>query len=99
MILHKGGHQLLKERVILMPTTIRKYLATEDQVVRVKELLQELVDDSAYNTEPSYIASNEVYTDHMIPFVEKHMAYLMSHPKVNPAQYISNLRMMTKIRT
>jgi hypothetical protein len=82
-----------------MPTTVRKYLATQEQVLRVTRSLQALVDDSAYNTEPSYIASTEIYSDHMIPFVEKHMAYLMSHPKVNPEQYISNLRMMTKIRT
>ena len=82
-----------------MPTITRKFLATPEQVANVRQLLQELVDDSGYNTEPSYIANAEIYTDHLIPFVEKHMAYLMSHPKVNPDQYISNLRMMTKIRT
>ena len=82
-----------------MPTITRKFLATPEQVAKVRKALQELVDDSGYNTEPSYIASTEVYTDHLIPFVEKHMAYLMSHPKCNPEQYISNLRMMTKIRT
>lgn len=82
-----------------MPTITRKFLATEEQVSRVKDTLQALVEDSGYNTEPSYIANGEAYPDHLIPFVEKHMAYLMSHPKVNPEQYISNLRMMTKIRT
>ncbi|MEI8338492.1 MAG: hypothetical protein WCF91_01010 [bacterium] len=82
-----------------MPTITRKFLATPEQVAAVRQALQELVDDSGYNTEPSYIASADIYTDHLIPFAEKHLAYLMSHPKVNPEQHISNLRMMTKIRT
>lgn len=33
-----------------------------------------------------------------ITFLEKHMAYLRMHPKVNPEHYLANLRTMLKIR-
>lgn len=34
----------------------------------------------------------------LVSFREKHMAYLKGHPKVNPENYLSNLRTMIKIR-
>lgn len=82
-----------------MPTATRKYLVTPEDVQRVENELRTMLEDDHYNTVSSYIASTEIYTNHQIPFIEKHMAYLRSHPKVNPDQYLSNLRMMTKIRT
>ena len=81
-----------------MPTATRKYLLTPEEVERVENELRKMLEDDNFNTLSSYIASTEVYSDHKIPFVQKHMAYLRSHPKVNPDQYLSNLRMMTKIR-
>lgn len=36
--------------------------------------------------------------DHIIPFSEIHLAYLSKNKAVNPAQYISNLELMIKIR-
>ena len=36
--------------------------------------------------------------DSPISFQEKHMAYLRTHPKVNPEHYLANLRTMLKIR-
>jgi hypothetical protein len=30
--------------------------------------------------------------------VDKHLTYLSAHPKVKPQQYMSNLRLQTKIR-
>jgi hypothetical protein len=81
-----------------MPTATRKYLLTPEEVERVENELGKMLEDDNFNTLSSYIASTEVYSDHQIPFVQKHMAYLRSHPKVNPDQYLSNLRMMTKIR-
>ena len=34
----------------------------------------------------------------MVTFHEKHAGYLRTHPKINPQNYLSNLRAMIKIR-
>lgn len=34
----------------------------------------------------------------LMTFREKHMEYLRGHPKVNPENYLANLRTMVKIR-
>lgn len=36
--------------------------------------------------------------DSPVSFQEKHMAYLRTHPKLNPEHYLANLRTMLKIR-
>jgi len=65
----------------------------------VREKLREMERDLSLNTRiSSYSANSELYPDNQIPFVEKHIAYLMSHPKVVPEQYLSNLRLMLKVR-
>jgi hypothetical protein len=33
-----------------------------------------------------------------LQFVERHIAYLMKHPYVSPAAYLSNLRVMTRVK-
>lgn len=54
--------------------------------------------DTAFNTYSSYTANAQDYPDYKIPFVDKHMNYLMLHPSTDPQQYISNLRLMTRVR-
>ena len=54
--------------------------------------------DEMYSTLASYSANGETHPDHIMPFVEKHMTYLNTHPSVDPAQYLANLRLMTKKR-
>ena len=34
----------------------------------------------------------------MVPFREKHLTYLRTHPKVNPANYLANVKTMIRIR-
>jgi hypothetical protein len=62
-----------------------------------EETLRVMVSDKAYLTEPSYNANGALYPDHMISFVDKHMNYLRTHPGVKPDQYLSNLRLITRI--
>lgn len=81
-----------------MPTATKKFLDSPETIARVEAELRKLVENAAFNTESSYSANVEAYPDHLIPFVQKHLAYLHAHPKVNPDQYLSNLRMMTKVR-
>ena len=60
--------------------------------------LEELQSDQGYNTEPSYNANSELYPDNLISFVDKHVNYLSAHPSVNPTHYISNLKIITRVR-
>ena len=76
--------------------------ATEQRLVKneVREQLMAMERNPLLNTKAtSYSANAALYPDGNMPFVEKHWAYLMDHPKVNPAQYLSNLRLMLKTRS
>ncbi len=69
----------------------------EDGNVRAK--LKEMVLNPGLNTTATSYSSNaELYPDGQMPFVEKHLAYLINHPNVDPEQYLSNLRLMLKKR-
>lgn len=46
----------------------------------------------------SYTTNSTFYPDGQIPFVEKHLAYLVGHPQLDADQYLSNLRLMLKRR-
>jgi hypothetical protein len=60
--------------------------------------LRRMVADATYNTKPSFSANTELYPDHLIPFVNKHIAYINSHPLTDPTHYLSNLRLITRLR-
>ena len=55
--------------------------------------LQKMVDDPRYNTKLRYslVETDESY------FVTKHMDYMSAHLKMDHNQYISNLKLMTKV--
>ena len=61
-------------------------------------LLSGLTGDETYNTIATYSVQKEKYPTGLIPFVDKHMQYLESHPAVNIEHYISNLRLMIRFR-
>jgi len=65
------------------------------------EITQQLVAMSTsklYNTESSYSTNSKQYPDNQIPFVNRHVEYLRTHPTIDPQQYISNLQLMTRVR-
>lgn len=67
--------------------------------LQIREKLTAMLSNPALNTRTStYSANTALYPDSEIPFVEKHIAYLMDHPKLDPEQYLANLRLMSKIR-
>ncbi|MGY4893414.1 MAG: hypothetical protein ACO1N2_01830 [Candidatus Saccharimonadota bacterium] len=82
---------------------VKKYATTQRAVeflkspegVAVYEQLLEMVDDKGYNTASTYSPSSE---NGNLLFIDKHMSYLCSHAGVVPAQYLSNLRLVTKVR-
>ncbi len=81
----------------------KKYATTQRAVeflkspegVAVYEQLLEMVEDKGYNTASTYSPSSE---NGNLLFIDKHMSYLCSHASVVPAQYLSNLRLVTKVR-
>ena len=70
---------------------------TSDEGIKAAEALQLMVLDDMYITKPTFSADTETYADNLIPFIDKHMAYLRSHPAMNPRHYLSNLRLMTRV--
>lgn len=82
-----------------MPTHKKKSsFANDEEMIEFKTELALMVENNAYNTQPSFSANTERYPDNRIPFIDKHMNYLMSHKGIDSHQYISNLRLMTRIR-
>ena len=67
-----------------------------EEGLEIERLLRSMDEDTNYNTEPSYSANTAQHPDNLIPFVEKQMNYLLSHPTIDPRHYISNLRLMTR---
>lgn len=64
--------------------------------IRIK--LKELENDPTMRTNDAYTPNTAVWPDGRMPFAEVHLNYLRTHKHVNPAQYISNLELMIKIR-
>lgn len=68
-----------------------------DEGLAIKQVLVRMVSDNTYHTASSYSANSVLYPDNLMPFVDKHMAYLNTHPTINPRQYLANLRLMTRL--
>lgn len=67
----------------------------EEEILRQLTLMQ---NDDSLST-PTELTDDPYFADRKMTFVDKHHRYLVSHPKVNPEFYLSNLRTMIKIRT
>lgn len=61
-------------------------------------ILQDMERDPSLITKDAYTPNVALYPDGRMPFVDIHMAYLKSHKQVDPKHYLSNLRLMIKIR-
>ncbi len=61
----------------------------------VYDELTKMVNDESYNTVSTFSPSAE---NGNLLFIDKHMSYLCSHLGVNSSQYLSNLRLITKVR-
>lgn len=62
------------------------------QCIEARQSLQQMVDSPAYDTDSKY------YSDDMPGFVERHLQYLSTHSVKNLDGYISNLKLMTKVK-
>jgi hypothetical protein len=73
------------------------FFTSEDGLLTL-QILEAMDADNNFSTGTSYSANTTLYSQNLIPFVDKHMIYLRDHPNVNPQHYIANLRLMTKVR-
>lgn len=76
-----------------MTVTIKtqQFLASTE-ATEIREELQKMMEDPCYNTRATYSA----VLNGNIEFVDKHMNYISSHLGVDPSQYLSNLKLITK---
>lgn len=64
----------------------------------IRRKFQRMTDDDSYNTASSYSANRLLYPDNLMPFVDKHMGYLVDHPLLDPDTYLANVRLATRLR-
>jgi hypothetical protein len=62
--------------------------------VHARRELQAMVLNSSYRTDGSY----DFPLGGGLTFEQRHLNYLVKHPYVSPVAYISNLKVMTKIK-
>jgi hypothetical protein len=67
---------------------------TEEEI---QEALNEMEGDNLLNTSPILVRSAE---DSVIrvSFHDRHTAYLKTHPKISPQDYLANIKTMIRIR-
>lgn len=66
--------------------------------IEAREILEQMVSDSSYNTASTYSSNAVLYPDNLMPFIDKHMDYMCAHAELNPRLYLSNLRLMSRSR-
>jgi hypothetical protein len=82
-----------------MPSAyIKSKMKSYMQESEITKELQAMVEDDSYHTEPGYSIDTVAYPDSTVPFIESHVSYLHKHPQVDPKHYLSNLRLMLKVR-
>ena len=69
-----------------------------EEGIQTEEMLRRMEADNTYNTQSSYSANGEIYPGHRISFKDKHMKYLSEHQAVDINHYLSNLRLMTRVK-
>lgn len=77
------------------PTEYRRQFLASEEAVDVREQLEAMMRDPAYNTQSFY---TPLHPDENLSFVDKHLAYLSDHSKLKSQEYLSNLRLKTKTR-
>jgi hypothetical protein len=73
----------------------RQSFLKSDKATVLRDQLIEMTKSPLYNTKVQGITD----TPDDIRFIEKHMNYMSSFPKMDHLQYISNLKLMTKRST
>lgn len=75
-------------------TVSQQKFLDSDEAKAIRAELTRMESDKDYNTQPMYAAT--LVDDK--PFVERHMTYLSDRPKLDPQQFLRNLKLMTRIK-
>jgi hypothetical protein len=81
-----------------MPLTRGKEFFDSEEAIVIRRILLQMTQDSSYSTLSSYSGDSKTYPDNIMPFTDKHMNYLITHPKLDADKYLANIRLMTRIR-
>jgi hypothetical protein len=81
-----------------VPVSIGHDFVDSEPSQAIRQKLEALLADSDYNTTSSYSADKQRYPDGRMPFVDKHIRYLHSHPAVEPHGYLANLKRMSRLK-
>jgi hypothetical protein len=73
-------------------TLVQRRFYASDRCITARMELQQLVDSTQFNTESCSFDATE------LGFVDRHLYYLSTHPGILIAGYISNLKLMTRVR-
>lgn len=76
----------------------RTNFLTSDKGRQVRDELLLMTEDPTYNTASTYSANSLLYADNLMPFVDKHMNYLVSNPALDPDTYLANVKLVTRVR-
>jgi hypothetical protein len=75
-------------------TTKQKEFLDSDIAAEARKELKRMDGDPLYNTRSLFTPMQ----NQALSFVDRHMKYLSEHPKLNPTQYLTNLRLMTRLK-
>lgn len=79
--------------MLYKPTaTSRSDFLRSEAATKLREELVEMTNNPVYNTRVITLAGSDPFY-----FVEKHMAYMSNHLRMDHMQYVKNLKLMTKI--
>lgn len=78
----------------LSPMQYKQQFLVSDIAEEIKQQLALMEESPGYHTRTSYSPSKAEETS----FTDTHIEYLSKHPNVKPSEYMSNLRLKTKLR-
>lgn len=81
-----------------MSVTRRKSFLESQEGQDARQTLQQMTLDSSYNTVATYTADGLTYPDNLMPFVDKHINYLIAHPNLEVRAYVANVRLKSRLR-
>ena len=76
----------------------RKDFQLTEEGKELRTMLEQMARDNSYNTTSSYSSNAELYPDGQMPFVDKHMNYIMCHPALEVSKYLANIKLITRRR-
>lgn len=76
----------------------RQHFADTDEGKDVKKQLKQMAASDQFSTVSTYTSNSTIYPDNLIPFVDKHINYLIGHPSLDANQYLANIKLMTRVR-